>query len=456
MRLRPVILALAANSLLAQIAIEHVTIIDPRSNAVLTDHSVLIRGTEIERVAPSSKIQPGPNYRRVDGTDRYLIPGLWDSHVHLTKAGDDSLALFLANGVTSVRDMGSDTAEVLQWRREILAGQRPGPRIWTSGRILESKANYDRQVSDGGVEPVERIRIGVGTPEEASQAVRRLAAGGVHHIKIRTVTSPGVFNALVSAARRAKLALVGHPIGKPEEFVGRMKSVEHLIAYPPMDDLTREQRSALFRQMRGKGTWISTTAVNLEGSILIPYERAAGLLADTGRLDFRRRYVGGYLLADWREQVEEKQLPDFDAIRKAVPGALRDLAEAKEAGVKFLAGTDVGVVFMYAGFSLHDELRLYVSQLGFSPMEALRAATHNPAEFYGIESRQGGIAPGQAADLVLLDANPLENVANTRMIQSVVSAGRVWTRRLLDALLAETAKRVEELQEPGPRVSRPQ
>ena len=227
-----------------------------------------------------------------------------------------------------------------------------------------------------------------------------------------------------------------------------MKSAEHLVVYPPMDDTPREQRSAIFRQMRDKNTWMSTTAVNLEGSILIPYDRASELLADTGTIDFRRRYIGGYLLADWREQVEEKKHPDFDALRKSVAGALRDLTEAREAGVKFLPGTDVGVAFMYAGFSLHDELRLYVSQLGFPPMEALRAATHDPAEFYGVEARQGGIAPGQTADLLLLDANPLENIANTKMVRSVVAAGRVWTRRLLDALLAETAMRVADLNEP--------
>jgi hypothetical protein len=205
--------------------------------------------------------------------------------------------------------MGSNAAEVLRWRREILFGQRPGPRIWTSGEILESRANYVRQVSSGGVEPVERIRIGVGTIEEAGQAVRRLAGRGVHHIKIRTVASPQVFTEISNAARRAGLPLVGHPFGNPHEFVGRMKSVEHLIAYPPMDNLTPEQRRAVYRQTRDKGTWMSTTAVNLEGSILIPYERASELLADTGRLDFRRRYVGGYLLADWREQVEGKRIP---------------------------------------------------------------------------------------------------------------------------------------------------
>jgi hypothetical protein len=352
--------------------------------------------------------------------------------------------------------MGSDAAEVLRWRREIIEGKRPGPRIWTSGQILESKANYQRQIRAGGVEPVERIRIGVGTPEEAAEAVARLAKRGVHHIKIRTVSGPAMFKALASAARRAGLPLVGHAPGKPEEFIGRMNSVEHLVAYPPMDDTPQEQRSAIFRQMRDKNTWMSTTAVNLEGSILIPYDRASELLADTGAIDFRRRYIGGYLLADWREQVEEKKDPDFDQLRKIVTGALRDLREAREAGVKFLPGTDVGVAFMYAGFSLHDELGLYVSQFGFSPMEALRTATHNPAEFYDIESRQGEIAAGQAADLLLLDANPLENIANTRMIRSVVASGRLWTRRLLDALLAETAIRVAGLQEPGPQTTRPQ
>ncbi|MGH9723195.1 MAG: amidohydrolase family protein [Bryobacteraceae bacterium] len=447
MRLR--LLTLAAQFLHAQIAIVDVTVIDPRARSVVPGQTVLVDEGRIMGAGPASEVKFAARYRTVDGRRRFLIPGLWDNHVHLTKAGETSLALFLANGVTSVRDMGSDPDEVLRWRAEIEAGKRAGPRIRTSGRILESKANVVRMKSEGGVEPVDRIRIGAGTPEEARKAVEFLAGLHVDHIKIRTVASPEVFDAIADAARRASLPLAGHAFGRPEDYIGRMKSVEHSPAFPPLDNLTRDQRAALFGRMRDQGTWMSTTVVNLDGSVLIPYDQASRMMqtkeSRDARSDPRRRYIGGYLLTDWREQVEEKKDAESGALRKIVPGLWRDLVEVREAGVKFLPGTDVAVAFIYPGFSLHDELQIYVARLGFTPMEALRAATHNPAEFYGIEAKQGGIAPGQAADLLLLDASPLDDIANTKKIRAVAAGGRLWTRRQLDDLLAATARDVARL-----------
>jgi imidazolonepropionase-like amidohydrolase len=389
-------------------------------------------------------------FQQIDGTGRYLIPGLWDSHVHLTKAGANSLAVFIANGVTSVRDMGSDPAEVAQWRAEIAAGQRIGPRIKMAGPILESAANVARMKREGTVEPVGRIRMPVANPEEARAAVARIAKLGADHIKMRTAPDMATFLAAIEAAKQHGLPFASHPFGSVEEFVSSgVASAEHGISFEPLRAIGLE-RNALMGKVNAAKLWISTTLVNLEGSILVPHERAKQLLEDTeGRLDPRRRYVGGYLIADWREQVEENRERPLERIRTMLPAWLRDFRALHGIASGVLAGTDVGVAFMYPGFSLHDELKLYVDQLGLSPMQALRAATVNPSEFYGMSRELGGIRAGHRADLVLLDANPIDDIANTRRISGVMAAGRWFNRAALDRLLEEAAREASRMREPS-------
>lgn len=430
-------------SLSAQVAIQNVTIIDPRSGKVTPDATVLIEGSRITRVAPASTLKLSAEFRKVDGKGKYLIPGLWDAHVHLTKAGESSLALFLANGVTAVRDMGSDPVEVIRWRREIESGQRPGPRIKTAGRIFESRANVERMKAEHTVEPVDRIRQPVQTPDDVRKAVADLKSLGVDLLKVRSIPNRESLDALVEAARQAHLPLTGHAIGPPKDLFGKFQSIEHLLAYPPLK-LTEPERRQLFRTMRDSGTWMSTTMVNFEGSILLPNDAADALLADrVGRFDSRRKYVGGYLLEDWREQIKEKkESPNYiDSARELLPILYRDIREMHAEGVKLLAGTDVAVAFIYPGFSLHDELGLYVRQIGLSPMETLRIATHNPAEFFHEESSLGGIAEGQEADLVLLDRNPLDDIRNTQAIRAVIARGKLYGRAKLNALLKRSTVR---------------
>lgn len=432
------LLALLPTFLSAQLAIEHVTVIDPRTRTVLPDTTVLIDSSIIRQVGPAQATPVPHGYRRVDGRNRYLIPGLWDSHVHLTKAGANSLALFIANGVTSVRDMGSDPEEVLRWRKEIEAG-RIGPRIKTSGRILEAKTEVARMLTERTVEPVARLRQPVANAGEARRAVAELQRLGVDHLKVRSVPDQATFEALAAEAGRVGLPLAGHALAKPQELLGRLRSVEHVLTDLPVAGPERRQ---LFRAMRDAGTSMSSTTVNFEGSILVPYQRAKALLDDRrGRLDPRRRYVGKYLLADWREQVEERRHAKeyLDIARKRLPAIYRDLREMHEEGVRLLAGTDVAVALIYPGFHLHEELELLVRHVGLPPMEVLRIATHNPAEFYRHEGRFGGIAAGQAGDLVLLERNPLEDIRHTRTILAVIARGRLLDRAALDRLLVQAA-----------------
>ncbi len=169
---------IAAQSAAQTWVIADITVIDPRSGRITEHSSIVVNGAKIAAIQPADAPIPRGAHR-IDGKGRFLIPGLWDAHVHLTKAGPLSLPLFVANGVTGVRDMGSDLREVTGWRSEIERGERVGSRILTAGPILESTANIARMKREGTVEPVDRIRMGVANAEEGRAVVTRLAGLGV-------------------------------------------------------------------------------------------------------------------------------------------------------------------------------------------------------------------------------------------------------------------------------------
>ena len=437
------LLLLSASQLAAaqMTAITNVTVIDPASGKVEASRTVLLSGKQIQAVQKATDPLPA-GARQINGKGKYLIPGLWDSHVHLSKAGRGSLPLFVANGVTSVRDMGSDLSEMQAWRSAMQAGTLLGPQIKTAGQILESRSNVERMKREATIEPVDRIRMPLANPEEARKAVATLVANGADHIKMRTTPDDATFLAVADECRRRNVPFTAHSLAPLEEMIqARLSSVEHFAGLPPFDSLTAAQRRTLFGSMAQAGLFMSTTLANVYGSMLISYADSKKRMDDAqGKLDPFRRYVCGYLVADWKEQVEEKKDSPYDAFQKVLPGLFRDLREMRESGVKFLAGTDVAVAFMYPGFSLHDELENLVKLVGFSPMEALRTATYHPAVFYGEQKKHGSIAAGQAADLVLLDENPLTDIRNTRKIAGVMVQGRWLDRKAIRALLQQAER----------------
>lgn len=419
------------------LAFTHATVIDMTGAPPEPDVTVIVVGNRIAAVGKSGKVRVPAGAQVVNAKGKFLIPGMWDMHVHLAKAGGNTLPLFVANGVTSVRDMGGDYEAVLAWRREILSGARLGPRIKTAGPLLESTKNVERMKREGTVEPVERTRIGVPNPEAAAAIVESVAKLGVDFLKLRTVASPETYRAIAVAARKANLPLTGHAVVPPEEIVqAGQRSIEHSL-FPPLDKLTEAQRKELFRKLAAGGVHVVPTLINGEGSLLVANETAAAIVEDSrGLVDSRRKYLSGYLIEDWREQVAERKQYPFD-LQQFMPGMLRDLREMRQAGVRLMPGTDVAVVLIYPGFSLHDELRLLVTAAGMTPMEALVSATRHPAEWFGMQESLGTVEAGKIADLVLLEANPLEDINNTKRINAVVMNGRYFSKGSLGKMLTD-------------------
>jgi len=419
------------------LAFVDVTVIDGTGAAPHAGLTVLVEGDRITRVGPSGEVRVPASATIVDGAGRTLIPGLWDVHVHLSKLRASALPLFVANGVTGVRDTGGEWPELARWRRQIEAGERIGPRFLTAGPYLEAPSNVLRVLLEDTVEPEQRTRIGVGSPAEAHRVVDSIAAMGVDFVKIRTIESVETYRAIAAAAERNGLDLAGHAFGMPPEAVleARQESIEHFLPIPEGWD--RERRMALFRDFARAGTAIVPTLTSGFGSLLVPGEELAALVDDSlGRVAPRRRYLSAYLVADWREQLEERTPRALEFWRGFYPTALLTVREMREAGMPVLPGSDAAVIGVFPGSSLHTELELFVDSLGMTPMEAITSATGEAAAFLGIDDSVGTIAPGILADLVLLDADPLADIANTRAIAGVVLDGRWLDRAALDGLRA--------------------
>jgi imidazolonepropionase-like amidohydrolase len=445
-----------------QIVIAHVTVINPGTAAVQPDSIVVINGDRITFVSHSAAVPLAKNTRVIDGRGQFLIPGLWDMHVHsafgdwFPGGRDIILPLFIANGVTGVRDMGGDIPVLFAWRKQIAAGEIVGPHMVISGPML------DALLSEG------KLRfpssIAVTTPASAAAAVDALKAQGVDFIKVQSVISHDAYLAAAAEAHKVGLPIVGHVPDKvrlAEVIAAGQKSVEHLMGIfegcstqeekfiAGQGDLklllsTQDQQrcDALIRQLAKSQTWqVPTLAWQRGGTFL-------------DQRDLKHDPLDIYVPAYWRE-VTWKRFTD-----EMMPGLLHDPLELRQkyfasnlqmvgamhsAGVPFLAGTDTAPgVYIMPGFSLHDELANFV-EAGFTPMEALQTATSGPAKFLGGESADGSIAAGKLANLVLLSANPLDDIHNTRKIKAVIVNGRVFDRAALDRMLKQAATYAKNL-----------
>ena len=450
----------------ADLALAHATVVDVENGRLIADQTVLITGNRITAVGPSRSVAVPSGARVIDARGKYLIPGLWDMHAHVLFEGMDGyLALLVANGITGIREMGNSPMpldEIRRARREIATGDRLGPRFIASGVLVDG--------------PHSKWEDGVAladTPERGRAVVDSLAAAGADFIKVYNYLRPEVYRAIVERAAARQIPVAGHvPILVPaiEASNAGQRSFEHLVGLDQgcsaeeealiaiareeleaiargdaagADDIERQwlrhmlatqdtaRCRALIEQLARNRTWQTPTLVNIRTKCVDPTSLARG-----DHLAYVPTFVRDWWVAAIREgsDADSPENQDRCRLRIALVGAM------DRAGVPLLAGSDAANPFVVWGFSLHEELTLLV-EAGLSPLEALQATTLNPARYLEAIDSLGSVAPGRLADLVLLDANPLEDIRNTQRIAGVVLNGRYLDRQALDELLAQEASR---------------
>ena len=478
------------------VAITHVTVIDVVTGAELPDRTLLVRDHHIVTVDTTPRVRVPAGARRVDGTGRFLIPGLWDMHAHF---GGDRLArtntfpLFIANGITGARDMWGDcdsicatsardndrpvsAATVRRWKHDIGSGALIGPRLVAASAIFD------------GPSPEFPGSYAIHSPEEARNRVRLAKQHRVDFIKVLVGLSRESYLAIVDEAKRQGLSVAGHvpyEMTAVEVSNAGQRSIEHTAdvdgfgSYGYRGASCSDRPDAVRDALTAARTTRDTTTAELR-RLRLAYLRAltesyseslcarlfaqfvrndtwrvltlvAERIADMARLgdtlpaaDPRLQYVDPATHEAWLRAVpldahsqrtgEDSALfLAFVRIRLALPGAMQ------RAGVQLLAGTDEPNPWVIPGFSLHEELAL-LADGGLTPLEALQTATINPARFLRATDSLGVVAPGKLADLVLLDADPLMDIRNTSRIAAVIVNGRYFARPALNEMLAGAAR----------------
>jgi hypothetical protein len=404
------------------LAITRVNVVDVVDGRIVPNSTVTIRGKTIASVTQNSA--PPGDAQTVDGRGQFLIPGLWDMHSHMEMTGASWLQLHVANGVTAIRDMGSDLDLILKMRDDTASGRVLGPRIFAAGPILDDAP---------GDWP---FRLRVKTAEDGRAAVQLLKRRGVDLIKVHDHTPREAFFAIADEARRQNLPLAGHiPMGLTIEEVidAGQRDIEHLDNWTLWRRCTENRVyrpdlcQPLFEMLADRGIWQTPTLVAAAELVTIGTP-ASNISPD------QIAYAGKSLKAMWAgNQSLGGTTPEAIRImRTRSEVGARVTGDMAKAGVRILAGCDG----MIAGFCLHDELADMVRG-GMTPLAALQTATLNPARYFGLQQTAGSIASGHTADLVLLDANPLTDITNVGRIRGVVVAGRLLDRAELDKLLAQ-------------------
>lgn len=445
----------------SSLAFTHVTVIDVTGARPKSDMTVVVTGNRITALGQTGKIRLPRDAQIINAAGKFLIPGLWDMHFHITET-ERTFPLFIANGVTGVRNMGGDFQKLFAWREAVASGRLVGPRVVACGPVIDgpNPSNPDHAIA-------------VGNAEEGKQAVDFLKRSGADFVKVYDGLPRDAYFAIAEEAKKRGLSFVGHipsAVTMSEASNAGQKSVEHLGTF-------FEGSSAAETELRN---WPRATVKNGDFSVIPARIAARGnrtldthserkatrllaLLAENRTWqvptllakqvntfvddisegqDPRYKYIPASDREGWSPDKNffyRYRTPEFITYQKRLFQKEMELVGAMQrAGVPLIAGTDGGP-YSVPGFGLHQELALLV-KAGLTPMEALQAATINPAKFLGESDVLGTVEQGKIANLVLLEANPLEDISNIERIDAVVVNGRFLPKTVLRMMLANVEK----------------
>ena len=426
------------------ILIQNASVVNVIDGSVDHAQDLIIKDGVVENIRPFGETAAGDSEELVIGAGLFVIPGLWDMHVHLSAWGDAGrdlgFRMLLANGVTGVRDMGGFPGFLPRWREEINEGA-VGPRLLYAGQAFSGPgAPWDSHVA-------------VADRNGARNAVRQMRRNGADFIKVHRTVPPFVYPAIIEAAASAGLPVVGHvprSLSVSQVTSSGQASIEHLFgiagwfedffnpdAIRSGEDRVTPEMLETFELLKTRGTRVTpTTAVLLK--VLHAqddsYDRAP-----------RRRFAPHSLHAGWdRERMGIRPGTSMENRRRYVEQDLAIVGAMHGAGVTLLTGSDTGAFDAAPGFELHDEFKMLL-EAGLQPWEILRAATFSPAEFLGLLDQYGSVAEGKKADLVILSGDPTKDIKNLQRIEAVILRGELYPRDDLDRMLRTVERLAPDL-----------
>ncbi|HYZ86274.1 MAG TPA: amidohydrolase family protein [Bryobacteraceae bacterium] len=421
MRLSALLFCLLLPLPAATYAIENVSVLPMDRERVLDQQTVLVKDNRIVEIGGAGRVKVPADATRIDGKGKFLIPGIAEMHGHLLPAQasaqevDDVLFLYLANGVTLVRVMLGGPHSVTL-RDEVASGKRLGPTLIVAGPALSGQSAPD--------------------PETAMRMVREQKQGGFNHIKVQEGLKRDTYDALAKTAKENSIPFAGHipaDVGVWHAVESGQSTIDHLDDYVEAIEKKEQNIPKLVSTLKKANVYSVPTMALWETFWLVQP-------MDQLRSRSELQYMPAALVNNWAASIEKRRSTfqpeegkELIALRNKILKALSD------GGAPIIFGTDSPQLFSVPGFSIHREMDA-MKRAGLTNYQILASATRSPAEYYKTRDF-GTVAPGRRADLLLLDANPLQDLANTQKVAGVMVRGQWIPKEQIQTKLADMAKR---------------
>ncbi|MEH6535774.1 MAG: amidohydrolase family protein [Psychroserpens sp.] len=415
--------------------IYNANIINVIDGSILSGQSILIDNGIIQSIGTHASMKNlALENNHINIENKYIIPGMWDAHVHIDKLSNDiehssrMLSLYTLNGITSIREMGGNWSKIKKLKEKSMQLYYL-PTIFTAGPIFENKAFVDWVVKQDNDVEFGQQRIGISTPEEVPFLLDSVLKLGVDFIKVRTAASPDTFFEIAKQCKKNGVKFCGHVDAKVDLYDAvnsGISSLEHVDIFQ-LTGMTESKMDSIVLLMKTLNTYYCPTLTYFKQHRIYNKDTIKAFLSDSTFTTYRKRAYASKSLLDKSKQAigwaEESQVP----WKKMESNSLKFGKKIVESNISILAGTDGANALVLPGLSLFEELKLYETEFQMDNLSILQTATINPAKYFNIQDI-GLVKEGFIADLVILDKNPIENIENIKTTNSVIKSGKLITK----------------------------